>query len=272
MLIRSSMFILAIMLVFAVFAPNSFALPVNSNFYVRGTATEFGPFSGSYVRIIVDGHDGTIIVTSNSLGIIKLDLSDPVRCYDVREKVCLTGLVVQTRKIGYPDVGDLVRLSVDIDGKNHSISILKGEAVDSIQYISAGSKSAEIKKVFTNQRFFSLPEEMGDSILVNSYEDSRMSDAIVKAHQFTVTHPTFAFDGIPESLKLNLVSVIDEKMPVYIVQVNFDSAHVGYGDRSGQVNVEKTTPHTMVVMVSGSSVGSAIIDGVWDEFNQGWQK
>ncbi|MGQ0796106.1 MAG: hypothetical protein ACT4N5_08005 [Nitrosopumilaceae archaeon] len=266
------MIIFVTMLILAAFVPNSSAISADSNFYVKGMAEKYGPFSGSYIRILVDGHVGTIIVTSKSHASIKLDLSDPVRCYDEREKVCLTGLVVQTRKIGYLDVGELVRLSLDPDGKNHSISVLKGEKVGSIQYIDSESKSTAIRKVITNQRFLSLPEEKGNSVLVSSYEDSKMSDAIATARKFTMTHPTYAFDGIPESLKLNLVSVIDEKIPVYIVQVNFDSSHVGYGNRTGQFNVDKVTPHTMIVMVSDLGVGSAIIDGVWDEFNQDWQK
>lgn len=272
MIIRSSMIIFGTMLVLATFVPHSFAVPANSHFYVKGMAEEYGPFSGSYIRILAHGHDGTIIVTSDGLGIIRLDLSDPVACYDVREKICLTGLVVQTRQIGYPDVGDLVRLSVDPDGKKQTISVLKGEGVGSTQYVSFGSKSAETKQVITTQRFLSLPEEKGQSILVNSHEDSKMSDAIAKARQFTVTHPTFVFDGAPESLELNLVSIITGEMPVYLVQANFDSSHVGYGDRTDQGVVERTTPHTMIVMVSDLGVGSAIIDGVWDEFNQNWQK
>ena len=271
MIIRSSVIIFVTMLVLAAFVPNSLALPADSNFYVKGIAEKYGPFSGSYIRILVDGHVGTIIVSSNSHSSIKLNLSDPVRCYDEREKVCLTGLVVQTRKIGYPDVGDLVRLSLDPDGKNHSISVLKGDKVGSIQYIDNASKSTEIRKVITTQRFLSLPEEKGNS-LVSSYKDSKMSDAIATARKFTMTHPTYAFDGIPESLRVNLVSVINERIPVYIVQVNFDSSHVGYGNRTGQVIVDKITPHTMIVMVSDLGVGSAIMDEVWDEFNQDWQK
>lgn len=271
MIVRSSVIIFATILVLVTFVPHSFALPSDSHFYVKGMAEEYGPFSGSYMRILAHGHDGTVIVTSDSLGIIRLVLSDPVPCYDVREKVCLTGLVVQTRQIGYPDVGDLVRLSVDPDGKKQTISFLKGEGVGSTQYVSFGYKS-EVNQVITTQRFLSLPEEKGQSILVNSHEDSKMSDAIAKARQFTVTHPTFVFDGAAESLELNLVSIITGEMPVYLVQANFDSAHVGYGDRTGQGVVERTTPHTMIVMVSDLGVGSAIMDGVWDEFNQGWQK
>jgi hypothetical protein len=266
------MIIFATLLFLVTFVSHSFALPANSHFYVKGIAEEYGPFSGSYIRILANGHDGTIIVTSNGLGVIRLELSDPVPCYDVREKVCLTGLVVQTRKIGYPDVGDLVRLSVDPDGKKQTISVLKDDGVGSTQNVNFDSKSAVINQVFTAQRFFSLPEEKGQSILVNTHEDNKMADAIAKAREFTVTHPTFDFDGAPESLELNLVSMITGEIPVYLVQANFDSTHVGYGDRTGQGVVERTTSHTMIVMVSDLGVGSAIMDGVWDEFNQDWQK
>jgi len=59
---------------------------------------------------------------------------------------------------------------------------------------------------------------------------------------------------------------------VYVVQVSFDSGHPGYGNRTGQVLKNVITHHDMKVMVSDYGVGSAIIDGIWDEFNQKWQK
>jgi hypothetical protein len=117
-----------------------------------------------------------------------------------------------------------------------------------------------------------VSEENGQSSLVKSEEDNKMSEAIASARQFTVTNPTYVFDGIPASLDLKLVSIITGEMPVYVVEADFDSTHVGYGDRTGQTVVKRTTPHNMVVMVSDLGVGSAIIDGVWDEFNQDWQK
>lgn len=272
MRVRSGMIIFGTILILATFVPHSFAQPSNSHFYVKGIAEEFGPYSGSYVRILGHDHSGTIIVTSDNLGIIRLSLSDSVACYDTTEKICVTGIVVQTKHVGYPDVGDMVRISVDPDGKEHTISFVKDDVVRSVQKIGFDSKASQIKQANSAQRFLSMPEEKNSTTLVERYGDSQMSDALAKARQFTVTHPTFVFDGVSDSLKLNLASIINGESPVYQVQVNFDSTHTGYGDRTGQGVVEKTTAHTMVVMVSDFGVGSAIIDGVWDEFNQNWQK
>jgi len=272
MIIRSGMIIFGTILVLATFVPHSFALPAVSSVYVKGIAQEYGPFSGSYIRVLAHDHSGTIIVNSDKIGIIKLNLSDSVPCFDVNEAICMSGVVVQTRHIGYPDVGDLIRLTLDPDGNKQTISFLKGDGVGSVQYINFESKSAGAKPVINTQRFFSLPEETGQSIIVAHNEDSQMSEAMAKAREFVKTHPTFSFDGIPESLEINLVSVISGNMPLYQVQADFDSTHSGYGDRTGQRVEEKTTSHTMMVMISDLGAGSAIIDGVWDEFNQNWQK
>ncbi len=269
---RSAMIIFGTMLILATFVPHSFAQSTNSHFYVKGIAQDFGPYSGSYIRILGHGHSGTIIVTSDNLGIIRLSLSDSVACFDVTEKVCVTGIVVQTRHVGYPNVGDMVRISVDPDGKNHTISFVKDGVVSSVQKIGADFKASQIKQVNSTQRFLSMPEEKNSTTLVERYGDTQMQDALAKAREFTITHPTFLFDGVPDSLKLNLASIINGENPVYQVQVSFDSTHTGYGDRTGQGVVEKTTSHTMIVMVSEFGIGSAIIDGVWDEFNQSWQK
>lgn len=88
------------------------------------------------------------------------------------------------------------------------------------------------------------------------------------AHEFVISSPTFAFDGMEETLQVRLSSVTDETVPKYEIHANFDSRHGGYGDRTGQIVTEAITPHLMVVIVSDGKVISAITDGTWDEINQ----
>ncbi|HSD05476.1 MAG TPA: hypothetical protein VLB45_06985 [Nitrosopumilaceae archaeon] len=88
------------------------------------------------------------------------------------------------------------------------------------------------------------------------------------AREFVISSPTFAFDGMEETLQVQLSSVTDEATPEYEIHANFDSRHGGYGDRTGQMVTEAITPHLMVITISDGKVVSAIIDGTWDEINQ----
>jgi len=80
--------------------------------------------------------------------------------------------------------------------------------------------------------------------------------------------PTFAFDGIDESVEvLDIVAM--ESYPVqYAVSIAFECRQAGYGDRTGQVLAQVITPHVVRVVVSAGEVRSAVIDGEWDELNQ----
>lgn len=262
-----------IILCLASFAP-SFALPANPHFYVKGIADEPGPFAGQYVRILGNEYQGTILFTTEKgLGIVRLSLSDTVECYTFTSRICLTGVVTATKNIGQLDVGDVMRLTVDPQGKKQTVSILDGTKVSSTVSISLDSKPKKNISDMTGQRFIFYPEEKDQPTRYAKYHDETMSDMLANARQFTETQPTFLYDGIPESLNLNLVSVLETKTtPVYIVEANFDSKYSGYGDRTGQFVAQQITPHTMRVMISERGISSAIIDGVWDEFNQSWQK
>jgi hypothetical protein len=250
------------------FVPHSFAQPDN-RFYVKGIADD-GPFAGQYVRILGDEKQATIIrAAPQGMAIIRVDLYVSALCYDIVPTTCFNGVVTSTKNTDSPDIGDIIRLNIDTSGKNQVISFLTGiraGSVVSIKDTKDDESGANIQKsVF-------IPEKRDMVTLANFYEDDEMTQAIQKARQFTISHPTFAFDGIRESLDINLVSIIQTKVPVYIVQVIFDSDHPGYGKRTGQVLSEVPTHHAMIVMVSGNEIGSAIVDGIWDEFNQNWQK
>jgi len=262
-----------IILCLASFAP-SFALPANSHFYVKGIAGEDGPFAGQYVRILGNEHQGTILfTTANGLGIVRLNLSDAVACYNLRSEVCLTGVVTATKNIGRPDVGDVMRLAIGPQGEKQTVSFLDGTKVSSTFSISLDSKPKKDISDMTGQRSVFYPEKKDQSTQYTKYHDENISDMIANVRQFTEVHPTFLYDGMPESLNLNLVSILETKTtPVYIVEANFDSRFSGYGDRAGQSVAQQITPHTMRVMISELGIGSATIDGLWDELNQNWQK
>ena len=272
-MIRAISITFGIILCLASFVP-SFAWPANTQFYVKGIADDNGPFAGQYMRILGNEHQGTILFTATrGLGIVRLSLSDTVECYTLATKICMTGVVTETKNTGRVDVGDVMRLAIDPQGKKQTVSFLDGTRLSSTFAISLDPKPKKDIPDMTGQRFVFYPEEKDQPIRYAKYADQKMSDMISTVRQFTETNPTFLYDGIPESLSLNLVSVMETKTtPVYIVEANFDSRYSGYGDRTGQTIAQQITPHIMRVMTSDRGISSAIIDGIWDEFNQSWQK
>lgn len=254
------------------FIPHSFAQPTVDHFYVKGVADENGPFAKQYVRIL--GNDDKVTIfrdTPSKMAIIRMDVSVSAHCYDTVSTMCISGIVYETKNTDSPDIGDHIRLNIDPSGKKQTITFLTGERAGSIILISPSEKNhpSESKSI---QKLIFIPEKRDPLTLVNRYEEGGMEKAIQKAREFAITHPTFSFDGIQQSLDVNLVSVIESKPPVYVVQLSFDSVHTGYGNRIGQTLKDVTTYHVMKVMVSDYGIGSAIIDGMWDEFNQKWQK
>ena len=92
--------------------------------------------------------------------------------------------------------------------------------------------------------------------------------AVAVALHFLRNGPTYSFDGIPETLRVVDVKIL-ESLPVqYVVTIAFDSRHAGYGDRTGQVLAQVITPHEVVITVVEGKVIRAVIDERWDELNQ----
>ena len=79
--------------------------------------------------------------------------------------------------------------------------------------------------------------------------------------------PTYIFDGIKGSMNVSHVVLAKTFAPpsFWIVTVDFDCRHSGYGDRVGQIILQVIQHHTAVVHVTNSVVTMAVIDGVWDE-------
>ena len=98
-------------------------------------------------------------------------------------------------------------------------------------------------------------------------ELSETDAAIELALEFVRHSPTYLFDGIYETVKV-VDTIIMESYPVqYIIIIEFDSRHAGFGDRTGQVLAQVITPHTAGVKVVDGEVVVAILDDVWDMVN-----
>lgn len=88
------------------------------------------------------------------------------------------------------------------------------------------------------------------------------------ARQFTISSPTFSFDGMEESLQLKYTGMNKSIPPQFLIDVNFSCTHSGYGDRTGKILLQVITPHIMKITVIESKVTSAVIDEKWDEIKQ----
>jgi len=82
--------------------------------------------------------------------------------------------------------------------------------------------------------------------------------------------PTFKFDGIPGSIKIvdSWQAQTFAYPSFWEVTIEFDSAHAGYGDRTGEVVAEVITHHTIRIHVTEGRISMAIIDEIWDELSQ----
>ncbi|MGQ0376968.1 MAG: hypothetical protein ACT4OW_05645 [Nitrososphaerota archaeon] len=94
------------------------------------------------------------------------------------------------------------------------------------------------------------------------------SIALSVAEVFVKTGSTFAFDGMEDTLHLEIIQIRESFPEQFVIKADFDSSHGGYGDRTDQMMTQVITPHSMELVVANGKIMSAIIDDKWDEVNQ----
>lgn len=87
------------------------------------------------------------------------------------------------------------------------------------------------------------------------------------AREFIKNSPTFTFDGIQESLEL-VETLYPDIENAWQFVFRFESAHAGYGDRTGQMLAEVITPHEAIITVEQGEIRNAVMDGKWSMVNQ----
>ncbi|AFD00282.1 hypothetical protein Mtc_1530 [Methanocella conradii HZ254] len=90
-------------------------------------------------------------------------------------------------------------------------------------------------------------------------------DALRIAENFITNEATYKFDGMKDTLKLDITGTFPGG---FEVTGCFISAHGGYGDRTGQFVTEALTPHTCIIIISNGKVESATMDGSYDMISQ----
>jgi len=87
------------------------------------------------------------------------------------------------------------------------------------------------------------------------------------AKQFIKTSPTFSYDGISDTLELEITS-LDNSDSKFLVEGKFKTLHDGYGNRTKMDLSEDITLHIIEIVIIEDKIISAVIDNQWDELNQ----
>ncbi|MGQ0771392.1 MAG: hypothetical protein ACT4NT_01270 [Nitrososphaerota archaeon] len=105
------------------------------------------------------------------------------------------------------------------------------------------------------------------SIVENDESSDQDAEIAEIAKNFVMSAPTFAFDGMEDTLTIGSISVLESFPVQYQLEVLFTSTHGGFGNRTGQMITQVLTPHIVDVLISEGNVLSAVIDDTWDEMN-----
>jgi hypothetical protein len=87
------------------------------------------------------------------------------------------------------------------------------------------------------------------------------------ALEYLRSSPTFAFDGMEDTLKL--VSGTAQSKPYsWQFEYEFKCRHAGYGDRAGMMLAQVITSHRAQIIVEEGEIIRAVIDDKWDMLRQ----
>jgi len=145
-------------------------------------------------------------------------------------------------------------------------------AADYFTYSIQVSQGAFQKTVVWTDTSENVPEglsELRDEITTAAQaKEPESAPEVQTAKDFVQMSPTFAFDGIADSMSVESHHILESFPEQHVITIIFDSLHGGYGDRSDQMVTQAITPHTIVVRIVDGVVVSAVIDEIWDELNQ----
>lgn len=99
---------------------------------------------------------------------------------------------------------------------------------------------------------------------IPAYDDQTITEI---ANEFVLSSPTFAFDGMEDTLEFGPITILESFPEQYNLDVMFTSSHGGFGDRTDQIVTQVLTPHVMEIIISEGAVISAVTDETWDELN-----
>jgi hypothetical protein len=122
----------------------------------------------------------------------------------------------------------------------------------------------------TSEPYDGKPSTAPTPLLPDIVKPLTEEESLKIAEEFVKNSPTFAFDGIEDSIKSVGGFGPDPCSAGHSFRFKFDSRHPGYGDRTGQALAQVITHHIAEIYISfdGGEVTFAIMDGKWDMLNQ----
>lgn len=149
----------------------------------------------------------------------------------------------------------------------YQIDIIKNSGNEKVVWVDnwAAEKTIPIELKIIQNNILSIIERIHTKI-GSSDNVEQITEDIAK--EFIIQAPTFKFDGIIDTLKVQDIKILESFPVQYIITITFDSAHAGYGDRSDQFVATVITPHTAEVTIVNYNIVSATLDEKWDEQNQ----
>lgn len=203
----------------------------------KGVVDEQSPFAGEILWTLINGNEGAFVHSSDhGVVVVRFSLSLSDVCIESIGAICLDGKVTQIKNTDSHNQGEDLKITIDATNNEETISMINGP-------LAGVDVKINLLKIRTPQA-----------------EDI--------AKRFVFSAPTFSYDGIPESVKVGAISILQSYPPKYVVPVHFDSQHGGYGDRTDQMVTQVITPHTIRVTIVNGMITSAIIDRTWDELKQ----
>lgn len=101
----------------------------------------------------------------------------------------------------------------------------------------------------------------------NSTDPPTKQESQEIAEEFIINSPTFAFDGVADSLKLE--RTFTARCPsCWVFVFTFECSSSGYGNRTGQELAQVITPHTATIAVEQGEITAAELDEKWDMLKQ----
>ena len=101
----------------------------------------------------------------------------------------------------------------------------------------------------------------------NSTGSPSKQESLEIAEEFIINSPTFAYDGIVESLELD--GTFTARCPsCWVFVFTFECSSAGYGDRTEQQVAQVITSHTATIVVEQGEITAAELDEKWDMLKQ----
>lgn len=123
----------------------------------------------------------------------------------------------------------------------YSLTINQGIFQKQFTWTDASDGASEILRELQNTIWTAGEENIPMPVDIPIYDEDTITEI---AREFVVSSPTFAFDGMEETLEFGPITILESFPEQYVLEATFTSSHGGYGDRTDQVVTQVLTPHT----------------------------